>query len=430
MYCLVEEKHQFEYLLNNINSEECFINIITINDFYHPKLTTPSLVYFKPKGDKGYMLCIDHSETFSLDFKDVISLLNKYKFIYCLDKKFHLYFLPANLGLIDINFNLSKPINDSEYNTIAHNILYNKVGNRNDVDKLVPVAKHYEKWETIHNELEHSFTQQNNEYFNKLTNIFYLIESVGITVDKRLFFKSHPPAIEDRSFKYNKIFTYYNLYNTTTRPTNSFNGINFSTLSKDTRNGIIAANDFLIEIDFKEYHPRLIADQIGYEVDISIYEDIAVKLEITRDEAKKKTFQHLYGTNEQIDLDFFKQINEFKHKKFKEYQQLGYLELFGAKRIQIDDPNENKLLSYLIQSLETYNNVEVLSKILPLLQNINTKIIHYLYDSMLLDVAKDDEKTLKKIIKIASSGGFPIKISHGKNYRDMEELIFISNEVI
>jgi hypothetical protein len=69
------------------------------------------------------------------------------------------------------------------------------------------------------------------------------------------------------NIKDNKIYTQYNLYNFTSRPTNSFNGINFAALNKDngSREAFIPQNDILFEFDYEAYHPRILAKLIGYE---------------------------------------------------------------------------------------------------------------------------------------------------------------------
>ena len=86
-------------------------------------------------------------------------------------------------------------------------------------------------------------------------------------------------------------------------------------------------------------------------------------------------------------------------------------------KVRIENPNKNKILSYLIQAYETYYNTLTLERVLKLLDGKKTKIVLYTYDSILLDVAKEDVKTLLPLIKNElEADGFPTRMSVGENY--------------
>ena len=101
MYYIVETKEQLQYL-EKPESNKGFINIITTNDNHHPSFTKPCLVYYHD-GDKGYILSIDHSEAFKLDWDTVKEFISSIDIVYVLDKKYNLYFLPFD-NLVDLNF--------------------------------------------------------------------------------------------------------------------------------------------------------------------------------------------------------------------------------------------------------------------------------------------------------------------------------------
>lgn len=422
MYYIVETKEQLETLKQTIDSE-CFINIIPYSDLYHPILSGVSLVYYKPIHQKGYIICVYHSEALKISFSDILELFKKYKTIKVLDSKFHLYYLD-NFDLIDINFELInrglKPINETEYNTTEHNIIYNKYPESANCNRIISISKHYEKWENIYNNIKEVIKTAT---VSSLTpRIFFNIEKNGIKIDSKEFFKYYDPHCVNFSIKNDKIFTYYNLYNATRRPTNSFNSINFSALPKNTRKSFIPENDLFIEIDYKEYHPRIIAKLTNYPLnyDQSIYELVANNQSISLEEAKKLTFKHLYGSADKVDLDYFHYLELYKDKMLEEYNKNGYI-LIGEDKIYVDNPNKSKILNYIIQYTETYNNITTLHKLFKTnLLNNQTKLVHYTYDSFLLDVSKNETKQLEEIIKILSEH-FPIKITYGKNYRDMEK---------
>lgn len=78
---------------------------------------------------------------------------------------------------------------------------------------------------------------------------------------KNFFDKYFEPSWKARSISKGKIYSYYNLYNITSRPTNAFNGLNFLAFNKEnsSKTAFIPSNDRFIELDFDGYHPRLIA---------------------------------------------------------------------------------------------------------------------------------------------------------------------------
>ena len=86
------------------------------------------------------------------------------------------------------------------------------------------------------------------------------------------------------------------------------------------------------------------------------------------------------------------------------------------KELWFANPNKNKILSYLIQAYETYYNTITLQRVLKMLYGRKTKIVLYTYDSILLDVAKEDIKLLPKIKQELEADGFPTRMSIGENY--------------
>ena len=78
--------------------------------------------------------------------------------------------------------------------------------------------------------------------------------------------------------------------------------------------------------------------------------------------------------------------------------------------------NPQKLLNYVLQNLETANNVLILYEIFKILKGKNTKLVLYVYDSFLFDVDKNEKEILKEIAKVFENKQLQIKIKKGKNY--------------
>ena len=101
MFYIIEKQDQLDQL--HIG-EDTFIHIIPTNENYHPALQNISLIYVRwIKGHKGYILCINHSESLPLSITDILDKLSKVNNLYVLDKKAVLHHFPTlSPQLIDV----------------------------------------------------------------------------------------------------------------------------------------------------------------------------------------------------------------------------------------------------------------------------------------------------------------------------------------
>ena len=413
MFYIIETEDQLSRL--HTDCQNCFINIIPLNDNFHPKLSETCLIYYKCPTSKGYLFTINHSEAFKLPLQSVLDYLTKkHERIYTLDKKATKYLIGDELPIIDVNFMLPEALKEEAFNSTLHDHFYNKFFHLKNVNSIIPISKHYEKQENIFNNISWCLGLTPNEYLNNdYTDVFYNIEKQGIGFDEKLLKKHFEFGWADYSVSASRIYGYFNLYNQTTRPTNAFNNINFSALNKDNgaRETFIPTNDYLVEFDYSAYHPRIIAKIIGYEWKTNPYDEIP----------KEVMFQNLYGgiRKEHIHEPFFAKLDEYLNHKWNEFTSDGALDLVMTKlpASRIENPTKNKLLSYIIQSYETYYNVKTLKAVFDYLKDKQTKIVLYTYDSFLLDVSrKDGKKLLADIKNILENLGFPTKMKTGDNY--------------
>ena len=79
--------------------------------------------------------------------------------------------------------------------------------------------------------------------------------------------------------------------------------------------------------------------------------------------------------------------------------------------------NPQKLMNYIMQSLETSRNILILKEVLRYLKDKKTKLVLYTYDALLFDFFKEDGKeTLEELKEILESGGkYPIKFKYSKD---------------
>jgi hypothetical protein len=83
----------------------------------------------------------------------------------------------------------------------------------------------------------------------------------------------------------------------------------------------------------------------------------------------------------------------------------------------------NKLFNYYLQAVETEVSVQKLRQCLTMLNDYETKMILYTYDSVLFDVPVTEAKEiLTKIKNILQQGNFPVKVSVGNIYSKMNTI--------
>jgi len=433
MFYIVETQQQ----LNNLYclGDKCYISIIPMNDEYHSNLSSPCLIYFKTLQSNGYIFPINHSEAFKLSFEEVINWIDsKYKEIYTLNKKECLYYFNSD-KLIDIQYD-----NNRKHISGIRDWYYNLYHNKSFINSLIPISKHYEEHEKTFEEIKDIIISPTPPQKNKIfPEIFKKIEEVGIKIDPILFDKYFKYNDKNWFIKDNTVYTKYNLYNLTTRPTNSFNGVNFSALNKNdgSREAFIPKNDLFFEFDYDSYHVRILAKLINYQLDETSTHTQLGRMYFKKDEltdaeyhqSKELTFKQLYGGvfDQYKDIPFFKSMTEYVDKIWEEFNLKKQLELFGGKILtydQIINPTPNKLLNYIIQSLETYNNVISVKRVIEYLDTKKSNVILYTYDSFLVDYSREDgDETLKHIKNLLEQDGYIIKVEYGPNYGSLKKLL-------
>ena len=425
MFYIVETSEQLDEFFN-IGYDKVFIEPILFNDNIHPALNHISSLYIKPlNNDKGYILCLNHTEALRLNKTPISHLLASFKEIYVRDRKSFIYFFPLK-NTIDISFYAPEY---QEPTTSAHDFFYQKHGDKENINTIIPLVKHYEKCELIYNKIKDYCLIDNVKFNNKLTSVFFEIERNGIKINKKTFDKYFELNNEKFNIQDNTIYTQYNLYTTTGRPSNSFNSLNFAALAKDNgcRKSFIPENDKFIEIDISAYHPTLAAQLIGYDFgDETSYEYFAREAGIEVSEAKILMFRQLYGGvyNEYKHIDFFQLIEEHVNLLWTEYITNKYIicPISGHKlSSDIKDINPQKLFNYTLQNLETSTNVCIVWEIIKLLKNKKTKIVLYTYDSILLDYYEDDN-ILEQIKDVFKKYKLKIKLTKGDNYDKMTKM--------
>jgi hypothetical protein len=439
MYFLIETEDQLKRFFKD-EGEECYMNFITNNDEVHPKFQTLCALYiYSFSKQKGFIINLNHPEAFGLPMP--LDYLHSYTNIFVRDKIKALFYIPF-LSYTDIQsyYYLSKnePL-PTFPKTSAHSFYEHKFG-ANNVNKIIPLVKHYEALtqdlDALYAHISQYKCDESCVWYNKvLTPTLHKMVNEGFKINSTFsdHFKSKPSlsVCEDR------IYGWYNYCSTTGRPINNFNSVNFSSLKHDNgeRSSFEAANDTLLEIDFEGYHPRIISHLIGYNLDknISIHTQLA-QLYFEANEiddekyqkSKELTFQQIYGgiNSKYLKHEFFNKTQQFIFNLWEEFNTKGYVTTLIAKRKIIksnySNMNAQRLFNYYIQAFETEYNIELISKLFELLENKKTRLILYVYDSFLFDFAQEDGKELFLSIKNLISSDFPAKVKYGFTYSSLK----------
>jgi len=416
MYWLIEDPKHIETICN-ISYQTAYVEVIPTSHNLHPVENNICALYIRfERDDKGYIIPINHSETINFDLEVVEKVLNSIEKIYVRDRKEFLHYFC-------IKHSYQPPPSPHTYIpqlTTAHNYIYNKYPTIQNLNTIVPIVKHYEVCEQNFANFDSS---NQNPFYNKAALVFNQLELVGIKVDQILFEQYFNKEVNEF------IYTQYNLNTLTTRPSNAFNNINFSALNKynGERNCFIPRNDIFIEMDISAYHPTLLADLLGYAFDGSdIHMDFAKMYGVDYAKAKEITFKQLYGGiwKEYKELPFFKKVAEYTDSLWESFQHNGHIvcPISDHKFIKNDLENMNpqKLLNYLLQNLETANNVLILYEIFKILRGKNTKLVLYVYDSFLLDVDENEMDVIEQIKQVFRDKKLQIKTKTGKNYANIK----------
>jgi hypothetical protein len=274
---------------------------------------------------------------------------------------------------------------------------------------LIPIWKHYEQfqeWKSIWSDLTPS-------KFSQLypTGLQWM-ESSGLHTDNGME------------------YTQYNMLTTTSRPSNTFGGVNYAALPKDgdVRKRFISRFDGgkLYQLDFDGYHIRLIAKLIGVDIplDIKAHKWLADQYGADIKDAKAITFRQLYGgvQDEYKHIPFFSKTSEYIESLWNEFliNREVFTPILRRKLIYSSDLNKNKLFNYILQSVETERNILILEKLSQMRLSQKSLPILYTYDSILFDVHPEDGNDYVNSIKsVMEADGFPVETEVGDNYKDM-----------
>lgn len=393
--------------------------------------------------DEDVMIVFNHTEGLSLPI-ELLTQFPKDKNIFVYNKKRFKRFLDTpnliDMSMVEYFYN-NQSIED-DFETSAHEFFTRNFGNFNNLNTIIPITKHIEKAQTIAQRFLDVYDYfQNDESFQKYNDLIldslFQIEKNGLYANYDQFKKK----FNEQFIQDNFVYSEYNVYTTTGRPSNRFGGINFAALNKENgqRTPFVSRfgeNGFMVSFDYDAYHLRLLAALVDYQFPdkVSVHEHLGkyyfqkeTLTEAEYTESKAISFRQLYGGigQEYLSIPFFAKIHEYTQLIWEQFREQGFIEtpLFSRKLFKnfFTEMNAAKLLNYMLQSFETERNMAVIHNILLRTKSFSSKLILYTYDSFLWDFDKRDGIELLRVVReeLEQQGKFPAKIEIGPDYHNM-----------
>ena len=210
MFWVIENDSQFEEFMN-VHKDECFIELIPSDIHKHPSVNDVCAVFIKPLiSTKGFILPISHNDAFPLSNTRIVNYIGTLNAIYTRDKKFFLHFYNHN-NIIDISgFQLySIPY------TPTHNWYSSNFPKQENLNRVIPLSKHYEYCDKIYEDLKENIHKPFNKFYNdKISLAFNFLEENPIN------FKQEGEYFPE--VKTDRVYSNYNFNTTSTRPSNTF----------------------------------------------------------------------------------------------------------------------------------------------------------------------------------------------------------------
>jgi len=358
-----------------------------------------------------FILSINHSEALSLEKEHVLEWLKGMEKIQVKNKVDTLKYLPfKNIEDISIQENIYIPL-PSIYESIksrTHNVNY-----------IVPISKLFEICNMGYEKVKQLQYKPYYDFYNTKGSIVYsALSQNGIPIDTQIF-----EDLYDYSPPSSQIYPEYNFKTATRRPSCLYNNINFLALNKKdgSRKLIKPKNDCIIEIDISSYHPTILANLLGYDFgEENIHQHFANLYGVDYQKAKEITFKQLNGGifENYKNIEFFKKTQNFIDELYNQYNTHGYIESPISKwRFEkqiLGDIKPQKLFNYLLQEIETSQNINIMWEIFKTLRGKSSYLFLYVYDAFVFDWNNQDD--FEQITLIFDKYLLKTKISKGEDY--------------
>lgn len=439
----IDSEIELQLILECLASGDSFWIPIFSDSYRHYTQNRISALYiYSIAEDRDFIVSFHNLDCKNFNIELLQQFTSSYN-IFVLSKKRFVYTYPYSCYDADLfawwHTNKMLPLDDTD--TTAHDMWGKWWFNESNGNDWFPVTKHLERCRIMRNTFmtvynSYKVTTEFQNYEKYIIDNLFGIEINGICVDPVLLQKHY-----DQTSKTGIMYSEYNPYTTTGRPSNKFGGINYAAINKDDGSRSMIRSRFnrgmLLEFDYDAFHVRLIAELINYKLpDESVHtyfgRQYFGKSELSVEEyeqSKQMTFHLLYGGIDKSfeHIPFFAQTKQYITNLWKQFKRDKFIMTPKFNRIitwnSISEVNAGKLFNYLLQSYETEHNMLVVNEIHELLTAYSSKLILYTYDSLLFDFDLNDSKDLiLKLKNIISANGYLVKIKAGINYHNMQDM--------
>jgi hypothetical protein len=429
------------------------VHVVPVWEDRHSVDNSPSIIFLRViSTGKTFYFAFDHPDScpnieFSI-FTEICSQNKIHNIKWALDSKSFRQLVPLD-NVRDANLCGAMKQNEilelREFETPTHSLVRRNSNRTGEINKMIPLMKHLEMFDNLCESIQKmtfrvkKLVQEGNEI---LLDTLGKVESNGIFVDREKFIE-HFPNVNPNPDGF--VFSQYNLYTSTGRPSNRFGGVNYAALNTTdgSRSAFISRhgnNGRIVVMDYTAFHPAIICMLTDYNLtDPNVYAYLARLYfqkkevdDIDIAEAKRITFRQLYGGVEPqyAHIKYLANLKTFINDQWKFFEEYGYVETPIFKRRitnkHILDPSPTKVFNYILQAVEGEIAIPLLQKVLNYLEvgGKQTKAILYTYDAVIYDFHKHDGiSTFKEISNIMSiNGKLPMKTYIGNSYQSINQI--------
>ena len=400
---IVDSPKQLRKHISQLNREKILVYPILTSLERHSNLSRISSIILS---DGVLDLFINYNNIDSDKVEEKVDF-SQFKEVWVVGLKEFLYHYDFLPNMYDVEMSLFWQDKDFE---VEEKRIYTVFRRRNAprANDLIPIWKHYEQfkeWKKFYGDVKIS------KFSQLYPKGLQWIEKNGLSTESGLE------------------YTQYNPLTTTSRPSNTFGGINYAALKKEggVRDRFVSRLDGgkLYQLDFDGYHIRLIAKLIGVNIplDKKAHKWLADQYGADIKDAKAITFRQLYGgvEDEYYDIPFFKKTSDYINSMWMDFlRNREVVTPILQRKIKFNENlNKNKLFNYILQSVETERNILILDKLSRINVGQQTLPILYTYDSILFDGHESDIEYIKEVKRIMEKDGFPTEVESGNNYGNM-----------
>ena len=427
------------------------VHVVPVEDGVHPADNTPSIIFIRViSTGRTYYYAWNHPDSIpTLSREEFVKTLSQKDNIkWALDRKaFNQMFRLQKVYDANLCYFIKKNeiFESYDFDTSAHGLIKRNSHEVRGINRIIPLMKHLEAFDDLCDavkktigKLDQSMLMVNDVILETLGQL----ESNGIYVDVEKFSK----RFEVKPNAKGMVFSHYNIYTSTGRPSNRFGGVNYAALnSKDgTRECFTSRygkDGRIVVVDYTTFHPRIVCKLTHYTIpaDVDIYSYLA-RLYFQKKEvddidiknSKQLTFRQFFGGVEEkyAHIKYLANLKNYINEQWAFFKSNGFVYTPFFKRKITDkhilEPDPPKVFNYILQAAEGEIAISRLMEVQKYLEPKKTRAVMYTYDAVLYDFHKDDGiQTLNKIREIMSFNGiFPMKTYIGNSYQSVKHIFF------